>query len=160
MIMKCQRIDIRYDAREDRLCLDLASGPTMHRYFVTARLTKALVTTLLNDTNLSHSEGWVKELLQLTKKTERINTGEIRQEESVERLLLEQVNIRRNNFGLALTLLSGTEQKSEVVMTQANEFLFLRGIFLKFLEADWDLSCWPNILTSHFDNLGASESIH
>jgi len=57
-------------------------------------------------------------------------------------------------------LLSGTEQKSEVVMTQANEFLFLRGIFLKFLEADCDLSCWPNILTSHFDNLGASESIH
>lgn len=160
MMLKCQRIDICYDAREDRLCLDLAAGPTMHRYFVTARLTKALVTTLLNDTSLAHSEEWVSELLHHTKKTERTNAREIRQEELVPRLLLEQVNIRRKNSGVLLTLLSGNEQKSEVMMSKADEFSFLRGIFLKFVEADWDLNCWPSALTSHFDTLRDLKSLH
>jgi hypothetical protein len=157
-----QRIDMRYDPCEDRLEIDLVCPEDCQNFSMTARLTRALVATLTRTLSI---DDWSGDMysdftqMMVDPKTSSSNLG-IR--EGVQtRILLEKIQVKKRQEHLGLNFSSAPEISCYIELNKRGQLRFMKALFIKFLEAEWNTDCWPQFLiNSSYDRCATDTPVH
>lgn len=160
MPVNCSQIDVRYDSREDRLLFDLVGDFGTFRYSVTARLARSLVRELAKDVKY---DDWRARRREFSTPSPRpINDYTKNTDQTTNtRVLLERIDIQRAGSCLILVISSGVDDSHQLKLSRPNEILLLEALFLTFVQAGWELNCWPNFLAEYAgDSGGRNKPVH
>lgn len=149
----CERIDIRYNPVTDRLDLDLFVQDGLKRFEVTARIVNTLVAKLFclsGALSISESEWAIASKSKDINRQGTIPTVNHTAIQEISRKLVTRLQIQTADAIATIYFQEDSESRVILSLRKHQLIAFLRALFVKCLEADWNLEVWPEFIVSNY----------